>query len=134
MALLMGVFVGCSAPGSTPGSAPPEETTIIAPTLPPDGVYLTELGFSHAPDKFSVPAAARIQSGFNNPDVINVIYTGADGPAVHGYLVQHLAEMGFVVTAQSDDSILWNSSDWDGAFTMTAQQAGLTLRSKVRGS
>jgi len=75
-----------------------------------------------------VPAAVKPESGFNNPDVINVIYAGADGAVVHAYLVQHLPDMGFTVSAQSDDSILWHNDDWDGAFTMTAQQAGLTMR------
>ena len=66
--------------------------------------------------------------GYNIPELINVIYDGADGPVVHDYLLANLAGMGFTVTASSIDSILWDNDEWDGAFTMTAEQAGLTLR------
>jgi len=98
------------------------------PSLPPDGVYLVSLGVSFSPPGFSVPASAKMLDGYNSPDVVNAIYSGADGPAVHDYLVANLASMGFTITAQSSDSIVWQNAGWQGAFTMTADQAGLTLR------
>jgi len=127
-AVLIGLALatGCSSSGSFI-PPPPEPTT--AP-LPTGGVYLTELGFSYAPAAFSIPASAKMITGYNIPDLINVIFTGADGPAVHDYLMQNLAGMGFTVTASSNDSILWDNDVWAGAFTMTADQAGLTLRLK----
>ena len=125
LALLLAT--GCSAAGAY--APPPSQTpSVAAPTLPPGGIYLTDLGFTQAPPTFSVPRAAKLVSGYNIPDLINAIYGGADGPLVHDYLLANLAGMGFTVTASSADSILWDNDEWDGAFTMTAEQAGLTLR------
>jgi len=120
----------CSAGGSW--QAPPgTETTTEMVTLPPGGVFLTDLGFTNAPPDFSVPAAATMLHGYNIPDLINVIYDGADGPIVHDYLARYLPSMGFRITAQSADSLLWDGPEWTGAFTMTAMQAGLTLRHRA---
>jgi len=125
-ALIIAGGSACSAAGNMmPPSATP---TTTAPSLPPGGVFLTDLGFTEAPPSFSVPAAAKMVTGYNIPDLINVIYDGADGPIVHDYLAKYLPDMGFTITGQSDDSLLWNGPGWTGAFTMTSLQAGLTLR------
>jgi len=126
--LAVAVFVsgGCSASTNYPGSPPP--ATSVAPVLPPGGVFLTDLGFTEAPPEFSVPASVKMQSGYNIPELINVLFAGADGPVVYAYLVANLPGMGYTITGQSADSIVWHNDDWDGAFTMTPAQAGLTLR------
>jgi len=100
-------------------------------SLPTGGVFLADLSFSQAPDGFSIPKQALIISRANYPELIVVTFPGSDGPLVHGYLRDHLASMGFLITAQSADSILMESPAWQGAFTMTPDRAGLTLRRQV---
>lgn len=133
-ALATGLLAGCSAaPGfsaDTPASPSPSMTA-ATPSLPPDGVFLTTLGFDNAPATFSIPAAAKPLDGADIPELINVIFDGADGPLVYDYLARNLAGMGFTITARSDDSLLWQDDTWQGAFTMTSQRAGLTLRRQL---
>lgn len=120
---------GCAAsplPAPTPSVS--QTTAAPTPTLPPGGIFLTDLKFTNAPAGFSIPARTQPMHGYNIPDIIDVIFTGSDGPIVHDYLVANLASMGYTITAMSSDSIVWSNDSWDGAFTMTADRAGLTLR------
>jgi len=126
--VLIAVFLGgCAAVPNFPASSGATSSP-KAPVLPSGGVFLTDLGFTEAPPEFSVPAAAQMLSGYNIPELINVLYSGDDGPVVYAYLVKNLPGMGYTITARSADSILWQNDEWDGAFTMTSTQAGLTLR------
>jgi len=93
-------------------------------------VPLSELGFRHGPDGFSIPTGVTPVGGADLTELVNVIFAPADGQTVYDYLVANLAGMGCRVTAQSSDSIVWVDAGWDGAFTMTTAQAGLTLRSR----
>lgn len=120
--------------GTGCASAAPEmqtegpSTMVTTPSLPPDGVYLASFGFTNAPPGFSVPASVKPLHGYNIPELIDVIYDGADGAIVHDYLLAHLGAMGYTITSSSADSIVWENDQWQGAFTMTSQRAGFTLR------
>jgi len=119
------VLGGCSSPVFSPASSPAtwEPTASVD-----DGILLTSLGYRHAPPGFAIPKGLTPLHGYDMPGLVDVIFAGADGPTVHDYLVSHLPQMGYTITASSADSIVWENPSWQGAFTMTSVSAGLTLR------
>ena len=123
------VLGGCSAAAPAPVSSSPAPT--VTASLPPGGVYLTTLGVSYAPAGFSIPAQVKPLNGYAMPGVVDVAFSGSDGPVVYNYLVANLAAMGYTITAQSDDSLLWNDDAWEGGFTMTTDRAAITLRTRT---
>jgi len=134
LALAAGLMCGaCSAPAQRGPTTSTTAPTVSA-VLPPGGAWLKDVGFpgnpsffTKAPAGFSIPAGVQPVGGANLAERINVIFDGGDGPVVYAYLVDNLAAMGCRITAQSSDSIVWQDAHWQGAFTMTASQAGLTL-------
>jgi len=121
-------LAGCSAmPAATnPTGNSPSPSPVV--TAPPGGVLLTDAGFTHAPAGFSIPAGLTPASSTNLSQLVTVVFNPGDGGAVYAYLSANLGGMGCPVTAASADSITWKCGDWDGGFTMTPRQAGLTLR------
>ena len=120
------VLAGCSgAPVSTPPS-PPART---APAAAPDGgVFLTDLGFTNAPAGVSIPASAILDQGTNAVNNITAVFTGPSSAETAAYLRAALPEVGFEVTADGDDSLLFTDGAWQGAFTATGPLSALTLR------
>ena len=130
MVCLASGLAGCATDAPQPPVSP--SSSAVA-ALPAGGVFLRDLrfdngfSFSRAPASFSIPAGVTPIGGANLQERINVIFAPEDGPVVYDYLMAHLDEMGCRITASSADSIVWDDGVWDGAFTMTATQAGLTF-------
>ena len=131
VACLAAGLAGCVSVASPPSGSSSSSTASVA--LPAGGVFLRDLrfadgfSFSHAPAGFSIPVDVTPVGGANLTERVNVIFAPEDGPAVYRYLIANLPGMGCRITASSADSIVWDDGTWDGAFTMTATQAGLTL-------
>ena len=117
---------GCSA---APGPAPSPSVTLEAPTqAPPDGVLLSDLGFTNAPPGFSVPRDAVIEERVDSANNITVVLSAPPGEDVAAYLRRHLPAMGFTITADAGGSLLFESAVHDGAFTLTDGLSALSLR------
>jgi len=109
-----------SAAGSVSGPARAEP--------PIGGVWLSELGFTHGPTGFSVPAETWVVISVDQPNTVALIIEPSQGAAMLAYLRANLAGMGFRITADRGDSLVFSNGTWAGAFTMTSRQAGVTLR------
>lgn len=114
-------------------SAPPAETAVGEPTLtssaaPADGTRLSDLGFVNAPPGLSVPADAKISDRVDSPNNVTVVMTAPDGLTVVDFLRGHLAELGFRITADDQNSLLFEGGGFQGAFTVSSGYSALTLR------
>ncbi|HQD21483.1 MAG TPA: hypothetical protein PKY27_04425 [Arachnia sp.] len=120
------VLTGCAG---APVVAPPSPPARTAPAAAPEGgVFLTDLGFTNAPAGFSVPSSAILDQGTNAVNNITAIFTGPTGADTAAYLRAALPEVGFEITADGDDSLLFTDGAWRGAFTATGPLSALTLR------
>lgn len=118
---------GCSAEPVAP-SPTPTATRAVATSAPDGGVLLTSLGFTHAPAGFSVPADSFITERIDAANNVTAIFTAPAGIEIAGYLREHLADMGFEITADKNQSLLFHSPTHDGAFTTSGSTAALSLR------
>lgn len=122
------VLAGCSA-APVPSPSPSPMVSEAAPlTVPSDGVSLRDLGFQHAPSGFSVPEGLSIVERVDAANNVTLIVRTDDGDRISDYLRQHLAAMGFTITADEGLSILFTNATHDGAFTVTGDVAALSLR------
>ena len=128
-AVLAAGLSGCSPRPSPAGAG--SSSGAQAPTSPDadlPGVALTELGFRNGPEGFTVPAGLVLSERVDQTDVVTLITDGSQGRRVHDYLMAALPSMGWTIEGSSGDSIVFSGGGWQGAFTMTDEQAGLTLR------
>ena len=120
-------LAGCSAaPAPEPTSSPTQPAS--ATTAPPGGVLLSALGFTNAPPGFSIPADSFITDRIDAGNNVTLILTAPAGIEIAGYLREHLPAMGFEITADKNQSLLFHSATHDGAFTTSGSTAALSLR------
>lgn len=117
------VLTGCAAGGSTHPTA--ERPSFAAPT---GAQTLAQLGFTHGPRNFAVPAGVAITRRIDQDNVVTMMVGRADGTLIVAFLREHLTGWGWQLTGQSDDSLTFAQPGWDGAVTVSSQIAGLTLR------
>ncbi|HMR49624.1 MAG TPA: hypothetical protein PKE40_10205 [Arachnia sp.] len=127
------LLAGCSAapdPGASASPSPGATTLAPAvPTVAPEGgVLLSELGFVHAPAGFSVPASVGLVEVVDQVNNITVVAREPGGSAFAQYLRDNLADMGYEIVADNDDSLLFENDKWVGGFTVTGDLSALSLR------
>ncbi|MFT8395711.1 hypothetical protein [Propionibacterium sp.] len=89
---------------------------------------LASLGFLHAPENFSVPGGLYLQQTVDQSNVVTLVVPEEQGAELLNHLEATLPTEGFTITARSADSLIFSAPGWQGAFTMSDQVAGLTLR------
>jgi hypothetical protein len=120
------VPVGCAA---TPPDTPQTSASLSATaSVPSGGQMLIDYGLKYAPYGFSVPAGLQPTIKVNQENVVTLGLTPGDGSATHMYLVENLHAMGFEIDGRSDDSLVFHDAHWEGALTVSAEAAALTLR------
>lgn len=117
------VLAGCAA--GSPVASPTSETTAA---VPDNGIELSELGFKNAPDGFSIPEGTRISRAIDQTNAIVLVITEPSADELISYLRTTLPDQGFVITADGNDSLLFEKPGIAGAFTATDDVVGLTLR------
>lgn len=123
---LIAVFAlaGCSVP---PVDAPsPAPLSITA--VPEHGQALSELGFVHAPAGFPVPRGAAISDRVDSANNITVVMTAPDGLEVADFYRRALPELGFTITADAANSLLFEGGGYEGALTSSSGYSAVTLR------
>lgn len=118
-------LTGCVAaePTMSPASQP-----AVAPSVPPDGMALSERGFQYAPAGLSVPRGAMIVEEIDQVNNVTVVFTAPTGAELAAYYRRTLPELGFTITADDNNSLLFSDDQWQGAFTASGAYSALTLR------
>ncbi len=125
-------LVGCSASQQpTPAPSTPSASVIVTP--PTGGVLLTSLGFQHAPQGFSIPANAQITDRVDQSNQVTAVFSAPDGFEMAAYLRKHLPSMGFHVTGDKDNALLFTSDTTQGAFYAEGSLSSLSLRRDQEG-
>ena len=119
-------LAGCSA--AAPGPTPPPPSPTAVASIPADGVLLSALGFTHAPADFSVPATSTLSERVDQENTVVAVFTAPGGLAIASYLRGTLAAQGWVITADGNNSLLFERGDARGAFTVTGALAALSIR------
>lgn len=118
--------VGCGSAAPAPTAPAPVASSEVS--APADGVLLTSLGYQFAPAGFSVPATSVIGEHVDQRNTVVAVFTAPDGPDIAAYLRQHLPQQGWRITADGDDSLLFERGDEYGAFTVSGDLAALSIR------
>ncbi len=115
----------CSAaPVETPDATP----ELTSSAVPADGTTLNDLGFVNAPAGLSIPNGALISDRVDSPNNITVVMTSPDGLTVVEFLRRHLPELGFTISGDDQNSLIFEGGGYQGAFTTSAGYSALTLR------
>ena len=101
-------------------------------SLPSDGVLLSSLGYEYAPAGFSVPSDSIIAERVDQENTVVAVFTAPSGENVAGYLREALPGQGWEITADGNDSLLFERGEEYGAFTVTGENAALSLRWDAR--
>lgn len=117
-------LAGCAAP-SVDAPTPPPLTSSAAPE---GGQALSDLGFEHAPAGFPVPRGAAISDRVDSGNNITVVMTAPDGLEVAAFYRRVLPELGFSITADAANSLLFEGGGYEGAFTVSNGYSAVTLR------
>ncbi|MCG6567036.1 hypothetical protein [Tessaracoccus sp. ZS01] len=119
-------LVGCSAAPEPTPSAP--ESSPLVSDAPEGGVLLSSLGYVNAPEMFSVPLHASITDRIDSYNNVTAVFSSPSGQDIAAYLRENLASMGFTITADKNQSMLFTNGHWQGAFTTSDSFAALSLR------
>lgn len=122
----VGGVAGCGAAAPEP-TEPSPSTTAVA-TVRGDGVLLSSLGYRFAPKDFSVPASSVITERVDQENTVVAVFTSPTGLEIAAYLRETLPSQGWSITADANNSLLFERGEAHGAFTVTGAFAGLSLR------
>ena len=96
----------------------------------PDGaVAIQSFGFKHAPEGFPVPAASVVTDRVDQTNAIAVVFTAPSGLELASFFRSALPADGWDITADGQNSLLFERGEFRGAFTVTGQLAALSIRS-----
>lgn len=127
----VGLAVGCSAAAPEP----PQPVTVspsAAVSVPADGVLLASLGYTNAPTDFSVPSGSVITDRVDQDNTVVAVFTAPSGLDIAAYLRENLPQQGWRITADDNNSLLFERGREHGAFTVTGPYAALSLRWDAR--
>ncbi|GAA4898992.1 hypothetical protein GCM10025789_16290 [Tessaracoccus lubricantis] len=119
-------LVGCSA-APEPAPSTPAASPLVT-EAPEGGVLLSSLGYANGPEMFSVPASSAISDRIDSYNNVTAVFTAPSGVEIAHYLRENLAGMGFEITADANQSLLFTNGRWQGAFTTSQAYAALSLR------
>ncbi len=118
---------GCTTPPPVIPSEPAASSTRSAPS---DAVSLAELGFSHGPAELWLPRSITITQRVDLATNVTLVVISPSGPELAQWLREILPAAGFTITADGQDSLLFERDHWQGAFTTTDDDlSALSLRS-----
>ena len=120
-------LTGCGA-AQPVAPTPTPSPSITVSEVPDGGVLLSSLGYSHAPQGFSVPLHSVISDRIDAYNNVTAVFTAPPGQDIVTYLRANLAGMGFEITADRNQSMLFTDGHWQGAFTTSGSYAALSLR------
>lgn len=123
--IAVATLAGCSAAPQPDPTVPPPLTSSA---VPEDGRSLRDLGFVNGPDGFSVPLGATISDRVDASNNITVVMTTPDALTVSDYYRRTLPGLGFTITADDRNSLLFEGGGYDGAFTVSNGYSAVTLR------
>ncbi len=121
------LVVGCGA--APAASAPVTTPATISTFVPADAVTLVSLGFTYAPADFYVPASAVLVESVNQSNNVVAVFSAPAGADLAAFLRSNLPAQGWTITADGNDSLLFDRGQLGGAFTVTGGLAALTIRS-----
>lgn len=112
---------GCAAePTMTPATQPAE-----APALPAGGeAWESEFG----PKGLSIPAGAIVEEQIDQVNNVTIVFSAPTGAELAAYYRNALPELGFEITDDANNSLLFGDDQWQGAFTAAGSHSALTLR------
>lgn len=122
--------VGCSAVAPEPFEPVPSPNAEV--TVRGDGVLMESLGYSFAPQGFSLPASSVIIEGVNQENTVVAVFSEPEGDVVAAYLRETLPGDGWRITADANDSLLFERGDEQGAFTVNEESTALAIRWDAR--
>lgn len=128
--VVLGSATGCSAAEPEPVEPPPAPTAIAS--VPADGVLLSSLGYSFAPGDFSVPSGSVVTERVDQENTVVAVFTAPSGLDVAAYLRRNVPLQGWTITADANNSLLFERGEEHGAFTVTGAHAALALRWDAR--
>lgn len=128
--LLCLLVAGC-ATGAPPTPAITDFPATAAVTQA-GGVPLRDFGYRNAPADLMVPAGARITEAVDQPNNVVAVFDKPAGAVIAAFLRAGLPAQGWVITADGDDSLLFERGAVTGAFTVTGELSALTIRSDPR--
>ena len=122
------IVAGCSAAAPEP-TDPVSSSSVAVPT---GGVLMANLGYSFAPRGFSLPASSVITQRVDQEDTVVAVFSKPDGAAIATYLRETLPGGGWVITADANDSLLFERGREQGAFTVNGETTALAIRWDAR--
>ena len=122
--------VGCSAAGTEPIEPAPTTSTVVQ--VPDDGVLLSSLGYRNAPADFSVPATSIISDRVDQDNTVVAVFTAPSGLDMAAYLRANVPQQGWTITADGNNSLLFERGEAHGAFTVTGAFAAIAIRWDAR--
>ena len=129
LSLLVAVlFSGCGYKIVDPDPTKYPPTPSPSPKIPATGKLLADFGIKHGPPGFSLPKQVVPKRVIDQDNVVTVIMSVTDGQATMEYLQKQLFGAGYEIQGISHDSILFYTTNWQGALTIGLDEAGLTLR------
>lgn len=119
-------LTSCAAAPELQPAPPPPST--VATEAPEGGVLLSQLGYTNAPPGFSIPRGAEITDRIDSYNNVTLVFTIPSGQEMAEYLRANLPAMGFEVTADRNQSMLFTDGHWQGALTTNGPYAAISLR------
>lgn len=122
--MLMGAE-GCTTPPPTGPTPEPPRNGISAPA---NARTLAELGLKHGPSQLWLPADVTIRDVVDLETNVTLTFTAPSGEELAEWLRTNLPAAGFQITADGQDSLLFDRGQWQGAFTVTGDLSAISLR------
>lgn len=121
-ALAVVLLAGCAS--AAPTMRPAAQSADV-PAAPSGGRRLdTEFG----PRGLSIPEGASIVEKIDQVNNVTLVFSSPDGAELLSYYRSVLPELGFRITADAGEALLFNDGQWHGAFTVGDKVSALTLR------
>ena len=121
-------MIGCSAAGPEPLQPTPTQAPTAIASVPADGVPLSSLGYRFAPGDFTVPSGSVITDRVDQQNTVVAVFSAPSGLDVAAYLRRNVPLQGWTITADDNNSLLFERGQEHGAFTVTGAHAALALR------
>ena len=92
----------------------------------PDGGRPVQL--EYAPTGLSVPADAIVEQEIDQVNNVTLVFAAPTGAELAAYYRAALPQMGFTITADKNNSLLFENEHWQGAFTASGQTCAIPFR------
>jgi hypothetical protein len=132
VAFLGWLLVSCSTGYPTDSSSvAPTTASALAPSIPPDGSSLADLGYLNGPiQQFSLPRTTMITARVDQPNNVAAVISSPSAPELRSYLLRTLPTAGFQITADRPEvnTMTFAGHGWNGDFTGDDRASAVLLR------